>query len=142
MSLSSSQIREQAFYLIFDKEFNSDLSNEDILNLAYETDVIEKNQKCEKLFITCCNNAEEIDDIINKYSVNRRFSRISKVALAVLRIAVCELKFFTKTPERVVISEAVILTKKYGGEEDYSFVNGILKSFVDDRKATNDSSGD
>ena len=55
-------------------------------------------------------------------------SRISKVSLAVLRLAVFEMKYVDDVPAKVAINEAVELAKRYGDESDPNFVNGILGS--------------
>lgn len=67
-----------------------------------------------------------IDATIAEYSRNWRFGRIGRVELAILRLALYELKQCPKTPARVVINEAVELAKRYGDENSKSFVNGIL----------------
>ena len=58
--------------------------------------------------------------------------RISKIDLAILKIAIYEL-VFTKLPYKVVINEAVELAKKYGEDSSKSFVNGILASIVKEK---------
>ena len=52
--------------------------------------------------------------------------RISRVALAIMRLAVYEMLYVDDIPVSVSINEAVELAKKYGGDEDSSFVNGVL----------------
>jgi N utilization substance protein B len=77
------------------------------------------------------NNIEEIDAIISEnLSSGWTISRISKVALAVLRLAIYEIKFMDEIPEAVSIDEAVELCKTYTSAEDASFVNGILGTVV------------
>ena len=64
--------------------------------------------------------------MIEKHATRWKKNRISKVSLAVLRLALYEMKFEESIPESVSINEAVELAKKFGGEEDSSFVNGVL----------------
>ena len=54
--------------------------------------------------------------------------RITKVSLAILRIAVCELLFMDDIPVGVSINEAVELAKNYASVEDSQFINGVLGS--------------
>ena len=75
-------------------------------------------------------NVEELDSVIEKYLTNWTIDRISKVALAVLRLAIYEIKFMDDIPESVSIDEAVELCKKYSTTDDASFVNGLLGSMV------------
>ncbi len=51
---------------------------------------------------------------------------MSKVSLAILRLAITEILYFEEVPVGVTINEAVELAKKYAGKEDSSFINGIL----------------
>ena len=75
-------------------------------------------------------NKEEILDLISK-NLKRDWTidRISKVNLAILKIAIYEIKF-NELPFKVVINEAVELAKKYGDEAAPLFVNGVLASIV------------
>ena len=68
----------------------------------------------------------EIDARIDEFSHKWSRNRISRVALAVLRLAVYEMLYEEDIPVSVAINEAVELAKKYGGDEDSSFVNGVL----------------
>ena len=76
-------------------------------------------------------HGEEIDAIITE---NLRqgwsFARISKVSRTVLRIAIFEMKYLDDVPPRVAVNEAVELAKRYGDENDPTFVNGLLASVI------------
>ena len=124
--MTRSQEREQAFILLFEKSFNEDTDSDKIIEMAYETEVIDKSEFTESLFQTACGNITFIDQIISQYAKGRSFSRISKVSLAALRLAVCEILYFDEIPTGVSINEAVELCKKYASEDEYAFVNGIL----------------
>jgi N utilization substance protein B len=69
---------------------------------------------------------EQIDAIIEKYSKRWKINRISKVDLAILRVAIYEIMKIDDIPVSVSINEAVELAKKYGNDESGSYVNGIL----------------
>ena len=68
----------------------------------------------------------EIDSMLNEIAKGWKTSRMSKVDLTVLRLAVYEMKWDEDIPEGVAINEAVELAKRFGGENSSSFVNGIL----------------
>lgn len=77
----------------------------------------------------------EIDEIISKYlKKGWSISRISRPSLAILRLAVYEIKYLDSVPQRVSINEAVELSKKYSIGES-KFVNGVLGAFVRDIEA-------
>lgn len=71
------------------------------------------------------NNQEEIDNAIKPF-LNRSMSEIDPVELSVLRVATYELLKRPDVPYRVIINEALELTKKFGSVEGFKFVNGIL----------------
>ena len=118
--------REQAFVLTFEKEFNADIPLEQIISSAAESGFIENDEFSEKLAITADEHVTEIDGIISGVTIGWDLSRISKAALAVLRIAVCEIEYFDEIPVSVSINEAVELGNKYASSEDAQFINGIL----------------
>ncbi|MCQ2406852.1 MAG: transcription antitermination factor NusB [Oscillospiraceae bacterium] len=71
----------------------------------------------------------ELDTYIEKYSKGWRFERISRTALAIMRLAMYEI-LYTDVPDAVAVNEAVEIAKKYEEAEAVSFINGILGSFV------------
>ncbi len=73
---------------------------------------------------------EELDAYIAKYTVGWSVSRISKVARAILHVAMYEALYVEDVPVSSAINEAVELTRKYENEDVVSFVNGILGSFA------------
>ena len=75
---------------------------------------------------------EEIDGYIQRYSRGWKVSRISRTALAVLRVAIYEMLYVSDVPCGVAISEAVELSKGYDVPETVSFINGLLGSFARD----------
>ncbi|MCR5523827.1 MAG: transcription antitermination factor NusB [Clostridia bacterium] len=128
--MTTSEEREQAFILIFEKSFNNELSCDEIIELALDSQVIKKSAFTFSLFNAACENLEEIDKTVAAYITGRNISRVSKVSLAVLRLAICELNYLKKTPAGVVINEAVNLCKKYASEDEYAFVNGTLGAML------------
>lgn len=68
----------------------------------------------------------EIDPIIEESAPQFPIDKISKIDVAILRLAVYELMFEKKEPKKVIIDEAVELAKEYGGDKSPSFINGVL----------------
>ena len=68
----------------------------------------------------------EIDALINASAVGWSLSRISRVSLAILRLACYEMLYRPEIPTLVSLDEAVELSKKYDDENAYSFINGVL----------------
>ena len=75
---------------------------------------------------------EELDGYIGKYAVNWSVSRISKVARAILHVAMYECLYVQDVPVSAAINEAVELARKYEDEDVVAFVNGVLGSFARD----------
>ena len=80
------------------------------------------------MFLGTINNLENIDKNIEEYLKNWDKSRLSRVSLAVLRLAVYEILYSQENPVSVCINEAVELTKKYALQDDASYINGVLSS--------------
>lgn len=118
--------REEAFILIFEKIFNKDATTDEILELASEVRDLEPDDYIKKVFRGVFENVTELDGVISQNAVGWKIERISKTSLAILRLAIFEIKFMEDIPVSVSINEAVELCKKYATKEDASFVNGIL----------------
>ena len=72
--------------------------------------------------------ADEIDALIERFSMNWKLTRMSAVDRNVMRIAVYEILYREDIPPKVSINEAVDIGKKFGTAESGAFINGILDS--------------
>lgn len=118
--------REQAFIITFEKSFNEDVTVDELISFADECENLTVSEKAKSAAKGIDENLNEIDEIIEKHLRSWRKARISKVALAALRLGVYELTKSKSAPVGVIISEAVNICKTYGTDEDKSFVNGVL----------------
>jgi transcription antitermination protein NusB len=130
--MNRSQTRELAFKLLYQIEIQKEVSNEDI-ELFFENNQINSEESKEYIEDVINGVAKESTDIIEEISKNLKqdweVDRISKINLALLKLAIYEIKY-KKLPYKVVINEVVELAKKYGEETSHSFINGILASVV------------
>ncbi len=78
-------------------------------------------------------NREEISSLIDKHLVGYEMSRVYKLDLAILYLALSEI-LYIKTPYQVAINEAVEIAKKYSTAKSASFINGVLSSIIKDLK--------
>lgn len=124
------QEREQAFILIFEKEFNEDIDINELYETAVETQVIKARDYTKNLVKNVFEKCDEIDNKIQEHSISWDKKRISKVSLAILRLAICEILFIEDVPTSVSINEAVELCKKFASPKDATFVNGVLGTFA------------
>ena len=72
----------------------------------------------------------ELDGYISKYAIGWSFSRISRMAAAVMRVAMYEILYMPDVPPATAINEAVEVSKHYETQETAAFINGILGAFV------------
>lgn len=69
---------------------------------------------------------EKLKDVIRPHLKRRTIEQLDRVELTVLLMATLELKDFSETPAKVVMNEAIELSKQYGSKESGTFINGIL----------------
>ena len=135
--MKRSEAREQAFQLVFEMGITGDSVDATIDAAGMSRDLI-LDDFAEKLAKGVEQNREKIDEQISRYIRGWKFSRLSRVAVAALRLAVYEILYEDNIPDSVSINEAVELAKKYGSVEDAPFVNGVLayvvKSHGEDRE--------
>lgn len=131
--MTRSEMREQAFVLLFEKEFFRDKPVAE-LEQIYSENVSVLSDYGRALFEGCTEKAEEIDRTITTYLRSWRLERIAKVSLAVLRLAFYEIGYVDEVPGSIAASEAVQLTKKYANQKDAAFVNGIIGSYLRSRE--------
>ncbi len=126
--MTRSESRKTAFSLLFQQPFNP-LSAEEVIELARDESGIETDEFCAELLHACFDNLETVDgEIIKNLKKGWTLSRIPRVSLAVLRLSCAQLMFVRDIPSSVVINEAVELAKQFGGDDEPSFVNGLLRS--------------
>ncbi len=86
----------------------------------------------DQLFQGTIQRVKEIDKVIQQHTKNWRLSRMAVVDRNVLRLAVFEFLSSSRTPETVVINEALEIAKRFSTNESAQFVNGILDSIKND----------
>ena len=79
-----------------------------------------------RLLQAAVDHGEEIDREIRDGAVNWDFGRIGQMEKNILRLSIAELRFLPETPAKVIINEALEMTREYAGEESRGFVNAIL----------------
>ena len=119
------QARELAFILLFEQSFSNEAMT-DVIKTAEEARDAKIGDFTRELAEGAILKSDEIDKIIYAHCEKWKEGRISRVAMSVMRLAVYEMIYVEDLDEGVSINEAVELAKKYGGDEDPSFINGIL----------------
>ena len=128
--MSRSSAREQVFKLIFEYLFNHE-KDDVILN---EILLDDKNKSeigyIEEVYNGVIQHYNEIIDEIKSVATTFKLDRIFKVDLAILLLAIYEIKYIESIPKLVSVNEALNLAKVYSTEKSNSFINGILSNFV------------
>lgn len=131
IKLTRSEMREQTFMLLFSEQFD----DEPLEDTIEDHDEMFEGGVCgyaQAVVSGLQTKREDIDSEISKYlKKGWTLSRISKASLAILRLAIYEMKFIDSVPYSVSINEAVELAKKYTIDES-RFVNGILGAYARD----------
>ena len=128
--MSRREIREQIFKMLFRIEFHESEEMSEQMELFLEEEEIEENTYIQEKYQKIVEKLNEIDEAINEKATGWKTSRMRKVDLALLRLAVYEICYDEEIPEGVAINEAVELAKKYGTDGSPAFINGVLAKFV------------
>lgn len=126
--------REIAMELLYQSTMNEkepeelvdDFFEDNHEDLREDTDLV----YLEQILKGVSENRDQLDGVIEKYLVNWKLPRISKINLSILRLSTYELLFMREIPQNVSIFEAVELAKKYSDDTAGSFINGVLDKIV------------
>ena len=125
------EARELAFKLIFENEFNNVDVELSFMSDLEEMEMVEEDRDFAlQLFNLAKENKEDIEALISSKIVGYEFDRLYKVDVALLKLAVAEVKFYKKTPTPVVVNEVLELAKKYSTDNSSKFLNGVLGALV------------
>lgn len=143
--MTRSIAREIAVHLSFELGF-SNLSAEELLDRSLTREHFETLREEEPLYAEfpnekqrqyisalvkgVCSHGPELDSYISKYAIGWAFSRISRMAAAVMRVAMYEILYMPDIPAAAAINDAVEIAKHYEVPETVSFINGILGAFM------------
>lgn len=116
--------RTAAMKLIFQIPFDTDTSAEERVELFSQSGE-ELDDFSKSLYEGVCNNVADIDGKIEPHLQKWSFERLSKIAVAVLRLSAYEL-LYTDIPAQAAINEAVELMKTFDEQKSAAFVNGVL----------------
>lgn len=119
------------FQIIFMMDFyEEDEASRQIENYFSEKDFSEgQKNEIRNSAISCVSKEPEIDSLIDEKTEGWKVSRIPKVDLSIIRLAIYEIKY-EKIDCGIAINEAVEIAKEYGDENSGSFVNGVLARMV------------
>lgn len=133
--------RENAFVALFASTFGEPVTDVVPLLRQEEPDYV-LGAFGEKLLQDYEANSPAVNDAIEKRLKGWKAARLSKVSLSILRLAITEMLYGEGGMDSVIINEAVELSKKYGEEKDYQFVNGLLGNVSRSKDGPDATAGD
>lgn len=143
--MTRGNLRELALHLIYSWEFTGDDPDQVVkarLEEEYYNDLADENELyaerpsrkqvgyIDTVVSGVSDHFDELNEIIGTYSIGWDVKRISRLARAVMQLAIYEILYVEDVPDGVAASEAVRLAKKYDGDDTGSFVNGILGAYL------------
>ena len=127
--LSSSDIgAEELLSVFFDREYYDSLAAEDEIFSDYPGP--KQREYIERLVRGVDLHSAELDDYIAKYAKGWKFHRVSRTALAIMKVSMYEILYMPEVPNKTSINEAVEISKKYEEPETVPFINGVLGTFL------------
>ena len=133
--LTRREAREIVVGLLFEMEFQTDVTPEAMYSLAMESREFPDDTFVRGTFFGVLSHLNEIDETIGRFSSGWKTGNLSRVTRAILRLSVYEILFSPDVPAKVSINEAMELIKKYDEDKVFSFVNGVLNSVMKENEA-------
>ncbi|HLC88387.1 MAG TPA: transcription antitermination factor NusB [Patescibacteria group bacterium] len=103
---------------------------QELFSFAFSKEQKAENRKSQLIL----SNVADIDNWIEKSAPKWDVSKINRIDLAILRMAVYELMVEKSNPPKVIVDESVELAKEYGSEASPGFINGALGKLISDNK--------
>lgn len=127
--MTKRQCRENAYLILFEASLRDD-TPEELYAIAEEVEEITVDDHVKALVEGVLSHTDELDEVIASYSKKRAVSRIARINLILLRMAIYEILHMPETPVNVAVSEVVGISQKYTYQEDTAFINGVLGAFT------------
>ena len=128
--MSRIDAREAVVFFVYQFDFRKETIDEQIdLYVKDKPDLEDDLEYFKSTVVGVLTNRDALDENISKFLNNWTLDRIPKLDKAILETAVYEISSNEDIPTSVAINEAVRLAKKYGTDDSYSYINGVLSSY-------------
>ena len=135
--------REQVFKLLYRVEFHAPEDMPEQIALFRENnEEVPSWQDADAIaarFEKIREKIPELDRLLNENTEGWDTTRMGKVELTILRLALYEMDYDDTVPAKVAVNEAVELAKKFGGSDSPAFVNGVLAKFIRKEETTTET---
>ncbi|MBQ8688136.1 MAG: transcription antitermination factor NusB [Ruminococcus sp.] len=136
------EVRECAFLILFEMTFREDEPAEEMYALAEEVQDLCVTDGVKAMVEGVLLHKDALDAIIAEYSKKRSLSRLPKLNLTILRLALFEILYDDTMPDNVAISEAITLAGAYTYQEDTAFINGVLGAYVRENRSASEEAAE
>ena len=125
--------RNALLEILFESEFRKDETPEEIFIVSAEERELSQEVRTyvKNMYFDIKEKIDTVDEYINKASEGWKTTRLSKLSLCILRLAVYEMLYVEDVPAVISINEAIELSKKYDDPKAKSFINGVLNKIKD-----------
>ena len=127
-----SRSRRRALQAVYAWQMGGQSMEQVIVQFRHEQDMeVADLEYFEDLLRGVAGHVESLDAGLTPY-LDREVQRVDAVELAVMRVAAYELKCRLDVPYRVILNEAIEVTKRFGAEHGHTYVNGVLDKLARD----------
>ncbi|MDO4745034.1 MAG: transcription antitermination factor NusB [Bacillota bacterium] len=124
--MTRNEARELLMQIMYELDTAKNMNNETAVQLIEERLAGNHITRGKDLVAKIIENIEDVDAVINEHSKSWKTNRMPKVDLAIIRLAVGEMKYADDVPTAVAINEAIDLAKRYSTDRSSKFVHGVL----------------
>lgn len=128
--MTRNEARENMMQIMYEMDASKTMDTETAAKLTEERLAGNHKERGQKLLTSIIENLEEVDEAINNNSKSWKTGRMPKVDLAIMRLAIGEIRYAEDIPEAVSINEAINLAKKYSTDQSARFIHGVLGAIV------------
>ena len=125
-AITRKEARAEVFHLLFETEFHTEASPEQIYALSQEDREFAEDAYIRRAYFGVREHLDEIDEIIARHSNGWKPGRITPISRSAIRLCIFEMKYMDDIPAVVSINEAIELVKTYDDPKMRTFVNGVL----------------
>lgn len=125
-AMTRKEARAEVFHLLFETEFHTEESPEQIYALSRENREFVEDEYIRRAYFGVREHLAEIDEIMARHSNGWKPSRITPISRSAIRLCIFEMKYMDDIPAAVSINEAIELVKTHDDPKMRTFVNGVL----------------
>lgn len=140
-AITRHEVRECAFLILFEISFREDDTIDEMYQLAEEIQGLTVTEAVREMVEGVLLHRDTLDEIIAQYSTKRSISRLPRLNLTILRLALFEILYDDTMPDNAAISEAITLAGEYTYQEDTAFINGVLGAYVRENRTEEQQNG-